>query len=170
MKPLTAECHLVIIGEQISLSAISLTLMTVMCVCLQRVIRCTKEGDWSAEFTMCSTLQGSCSPPADLNSVEYSCDPRTDVGECRPLCQGWESNSSKRNNPQYIDNIYISNQMKPSTGACLVFGALGKRSRDWIEKAASAAEHLFSSFQSSLIQLRVGSTVNKNTTKPFVWQ
>uniref|UniRef100_A0AAQ4RN02 Pappalysin 2 n=1 Tax=Gasterosteus aculeatus aculeatus TaxID=481459 RepID=A0AAQ4RN02_GASAC len=65
--------------------AISLTLMTVMCVCLQRVIRCTKEGDWSAEFTMCSTLQGSCSPPADLNSVEYSCDPRTDVGECRPL-------------------------------------------------------------------------------------
>uniref|UniRef100_A0AAQ4R5I2 Pappalysin 2 n=1 Tax=Gasterosteus aculeatus aculeatus TaxID=481459 RepID=A0AAQ4R5I2_GASAC len=50
------------------------------------VIRCTKEGDWSAEFTMCSTLQGSCSPPADLNSVEYSCDPRTDVGECLKMC------------------------------------------------------------------------------------
>ncbi|XP_056276626.1 pappalysin-2 isoform X1 [Pseudoliparis swirei] len=52
-----------------------------------REIRCTKEGDWTGEFTMCSKLHGSCSPPADLNSVEYSCDQGMDVGAvCYPTC------------------------------------------------------------------------------------
>lgn len=50
-------------------------------LCVQREIRCTKEGKWTAEFSMCSRVQGSCSPPPDLNSVEYSCDQGTDVGE-----------------------------------------------------------------------------------------
>ncbi|XP_023117394.2 pappalysin-2 [Amphiprion ocellaris] len=50
-------------------------------------IRCTKDGQWTAEFTMCSKLQGSCSTPPDLNSVEYSCDQGMDVGaQCYPTC------------------------------------------------------------------------------------
>uniref|UniRef100_A0A3P8SDJ0 Pappalysin 2 n=1 Tax=Amphiprion percula TaxID=161767 RepID=A0A3P8SDJ0_AMPPE len=53
-----------------------------ICVCVQSEIRCTKDGQWTAEFTMCSKLQGSCSTPPDLNSVEYSCDQGMDVGEC----------------------------------------------------------------------------------------
>uniref|UniRef100_A0A3Q3MW81 Pappalysin 2 n=1 Tax=Labrus bergylta TaxID=56723 RepID=A0A3Q3MW81_9LABR len=44
-------------------------------------IRCSKDGKWTAEFHMCSRLKGSCSPPPDLNSVEYSCDQGMDVGE-----------------------------------------------------------------------------------------
>ncbi|KAM8728606.1 pappalysin-2 [Acanthopagrus schlegelii] len=52
-----------------------------------REIRCTKDGEWTAEFTMCSKLQGSCSPPPDLNSVEYSCEQGRDVGSiCYPTC------------------------------------------------------------------------------------
>ncbi|KAA8586684.1 hypothetical protein FQN60_016386 [Etheostoma spectabile] len=52
-----------------------------------REIRCTKEGEWTAEFTMCSKIKGSCSPPPDLNSVEYSCDQGMDVGAvCYPTC------------------------------------------------------------------------------------
>uniref|UniRef100_A0A8C9ZJF3 Pappalysin 2 n=1 Tax=Sander lucioperca TaxID=283035 RepID=A0A8C9ZJF3_SANLU len=47
-------------------------------------IRCTKEGEWTAEFTMCSEIKGSCSLPPELNSVEYSCDQGMDVGECNP--------------------------------------------------------------------------------------
>uniref|UniRef100_A0A3B5A9T4 Pappalysin 2 n=1 Tax=Stegastes partitus TaxID=144197 RepID=A0A3B5A9T4_9TELE len=50
-------------------------------------IRCTKDGEWTAQFTMCSKLQGSCSTPPDLNSVEYSCDQGMDVGAlCFPTC------------------------------------------------------------------------------------
>uniref|UniRef100_A0A665UJ66 Pappalysin 2 n=1 Tax=Echeneis naucrates TaxID=173247 RepID=A0A665UJ66_ECHNA len=50
-------------------------------------IRCTKDGKWTAEFTMCSKLQGSCSPPSGLNSVEYSCAEGMDVGGvCYPTC------------------------------------------------------------------------------------
>ncbi|KAM7401317.1 hypothetical protein PAMA_005486 [Pampus argenteus] len=50
-------------------------------------IRCTKDGEWTAQFTMCSRLKGSCSAPIELNSVEYSCDPRLDVGAvCYPTC------------------------------------------------------------------------------------
>ncbi|XP_030016505.1 pappalysin-2-like [Sphaeramia orbicularis] len=51
------------------------------------VIRCTKDGVWTASFSMCSRLQGSCSPPPDLHSVEYSCDQGTAVGAvCFPTC------------------------------------------------------------------------------------
>ncbi|XP_005937051.1 pappalysin-2 [Haplochromis burtoni] len=50
-------------------------------------IRCTKDGEWTAEFVMCPNLQGSCSAPPDLNSVEYSCDHGMAVGaECYPIC------------------------------------------------------------------------------------
>lgn len=58
--------------------------VTVSPVCVQREIRCNKEGKWTAEFSMCSSVQGSCPPPPDLNSVEYSCDQGTDVGERSP--------------------------------------------------------------------------------------
>lgn len=50
-------------------------------ICFQIEIRCTKDGEWTAEFTMCPNLQGSCSAPPDLNSVEYSCDHGMAVGE-----------------------------------------------------------------------------------------
>lgn len=53
----------------------------IICAGCQIEIRCTKVGEWTAEFTMCSKLQGSCSPPPNLNSVEYSCDQGRDVGE-----------------------------------------------------------------------------------------
>ncbi|AWP04620.1 putative pappalysin-2 [Scophthalmus maximus] len=50
-------------------------------------IRCTKDGEWTAAFAMCSRLQGSCSAPPNLNSVEYSCDQGMDVGAvCYPTC------------------------------------------------------------------------------------
>ncbi|KAF7222859.1 pappalysin 2 [Nothobranchius furzeri] len=50
-------------------------------------IRCAKDGKWTAEFTMCSTLQGSCSSPPDLHSVEYSCDQGMEIGDvCYPTC------------------------------------------------------------------------------------
>ncbi|XP_069565911.1 pappalysin-2 [Brachyistius frenatus] len=52
-----------------------------------REIRCTKDGQWTAEFSMCSKLHGSCSTPPQLNSVEYSCDQGMDVGAaCYPTC------------------------------------------------------------------------------------
>nr|XP_019955585.1 PREDICTED: pappalysin-2 [Paralichthys olivaceus] len=50
-------------------------------------IRCKKDGEWTAEFTMCSRLQGSCTPPPNLNSVEHSCDQGMNVGAlCYPTC------------------------------------------------------------------------------------
>ncbi|KAK2813503.1 hypothetical protein Q5P01_000787 [Channa striata] len=50
-------------------------------------ISCTKNGKWTAEFSMCPRLQGSCSAPPDANSVEYSCDQGTDIGAvCYPTC------------------------------------------------------------------------------------
>uniref|UniRef100_A0A4W6BSM2 Pappalysin 2 n=1 Tax=Lates calcarifer TaxID=8187 RepID=A0A4W6BSM2_LATCA len=57
-----------------------------ICVCLQSEIRCTKDGKWTADFTMCSGLQGSCSAPPDLNSVEYSCDQGDGCAVCYPTC------------------------------------------------------------------------------------
>ncbi|KAM4560705.1 LOW QUALITY PROTEIN: pappalysin-2-like [Fundulus diaphanus] len=50
-------------------------------------ICCTKDRKWTAEFTMCSTLQGSCSAPSNLNYVEYSCDQAMKIGDvCYPTC------------------------------------------------------------------------------------
>uniref|UniRef100_A0A8C5I363 Sushi domain-containing protein n=1 Tax=Gouania willdenowi TaxID=441366 RepID=A0A8C5I363_GOUWI len=55
--------------------------------CPDREIRCTKNGEWTADFTMCSRLQGPCSTPPDLNSVGYNCDEGTSVGNlCYPMC------------------------------------------------------------------------------------
>ncbi|XP_038156424.1 pappalysin-2 [Cyprinodon tularosa] len=52
-----------------------------------REIRCNKDGKWTAEFTMCSKLQGSCSAPSNLNYVEYSCDQDMNIGDvCYPSC------------------------------------------------------------------------------------
>uniref|UniRef100_A0A3B3W0Y5 Pappalysin 2 n=1 Tax=Poecilia latipinna TaxID=48699 RepID=A0A3B3W0Y5_9TELE len=48
-------------------------------------IRCTKDGKWTAEFTMCSTLQGSCSAPPNLNYIEYSCDQGMNIGESNQI-------------------------------------------------------------------------------------
>ncbi|XP_078791697.1 pappalysin-2 isoform X3 [Oryzias latipes] len=65
------------------------TLCTLQCpdVTENTEIRCSKDGEWTAEFTMCSALRGSCSAPSDLNSVEYSCDQGMDIGAmCYPTC------------------------------------------------------------------------------------
>ncbi|XP_077392570.1 pappalysin-2 [Festucalex cinctus] len=65
------------------------TLCTLQCPDAREnsVTRCTKDGEWTAQFTMCSRLQGSCSAPVDLNSVTYSCDEGMDIGAvCYPTC------------------------------------------------------------------------------------
>ncbi|XP_077581231.1 pappalysin-2 [Stigmatopora nigra] len=65
------------------------TLCTLQCPDAREnsVIRCTKNGEWSEQFTMCSGLIGSCSAPTDLNSVAYSCDEGMDIGAvCFPTC------------------------------------------------------------------------------------
>ncbi|KAJ8406181.1 hypothetical protein AAFF_G00304120 [Aldrovandia affinis] len=50
-------------------------------------IRCSKDGTWTEEFRMCRRLQGSCSPPPDLNLVEYTCEEGHGVGAvCYPTC------------------------------------------------------------------------------------
>ncbi|KAA0719365.1 Pappalysin-2 [Triplophysa tibetana] len=50
-------------------------------------IRCTKDGRWTEEFSMCKTIVGSCQPPLDLNRVEYICDEGFDLGAlCYPTC------------------------------------------------------------------------------------
>ncbi|XP_061653811.1 pappalysin-2 isoform X1 [Phyllopteryx taeniolatus] len=65
------------------------TLCTLQCPDAKEnsVIRCTKDGEWTAQFTMCSKLQGSCSSPTDQNSVVYSCVEGMDIGAvCYPTC------------------------------------------------------------------------------------
>ncbi|KAM6918678.1 pappalysin-2 [Xenentodon cancila] len=65
------------------------TLCTLKCpnTTENREIRCTKDGKWTGEFTMCSSLQETCASPLDLNSVEYSCDQGLDIGSvCYPTC------------------------------------------------------------------------------------
>ncbi|XP_066548801.1 pappalysin-2 [Amia ocellicauda] len=53
----------------------------------KHVIRCTKDGTWTEEFTMCRKLHGSCAPPPDINLVEYSCESGYSVGSvCYPTC------------------------------------------------------------------------------------
>uniref|UniRef100_A0A8C8LPG2 Sushi domain-containing protein n=1 Tax=Oncorhynchus tshawytscha TaxID=74940 RepID=A0A8C8LPG2_ONCTS len=34
-------------------------------------IRCTKDGRWTEEFTMCTRLAGACPPPPDVNQVHF---------------------------------------------------------------------------------------------------
>ncbi|XP_009296921.1 pappalysin-2 isoform X2 [Danio rerio] len=50
-------------------------------------IRCTKDGRWTEDFTMCKKIVGSCQAPPEVNLVEYSCDEGFDVGAaCYPTC------------------------------------------------------------------------------------
>ncbi|XP_030629408.1 pappalysin-2 [Chanos chanos] len=50
-------------------------------------IRCTKDGRWTEEFTMCKKIEGSCQPPPELNLLEYLCEDGYDVGAvCYPTC------------------------------------------------------------------------------------
>ncbi|KAJ8011954.1 hypothetical protein DPEC_G00063680 [Dallia pectoralis] len=50
-------------------------------------IRCTKEGKWTEEFTMCRRLDGSCPPPPDVDHIQYACDQGVGVGAvCYPTC------------------------------------------------------------------------------------
>ncbi|XP_054625059.1 pappalysin-2 isoform X2 [Dunckerocampus dactyliophorus] len=52
-----------------------------------RVIQCSKDGQWTAQLTMCSNLHGSCTAPSHLNFVEYSCAEGMHVGAvCYPTC------------------------------------------------------------------------------------
>nr|XP_034979470.1 pappalysin-2 [Zootoca vivipara] len=50
-------------------------------------ILCTKDGLWTEEFKLCEDLQGECSPPEELNSVEYKCEEGYGIGAvCTPSC------------------------------------------------------------------------------------
>ncbi|XP_015273228.1 PREDICTED: pappalysin-2 [Gekko japonicus] len=50
-------------------------------------ILCTKDGLWTDEFKLCEDLQGECSPPQELNSVEYRCEQGYGIGAvCIPSC------------------------------------------------------------------------------------
>lgn len=48
---------------------------------LQVPILCTKDGLWTEEFKLCDDLQGECSPPQELNSVEYKCEQGYGIGK-----------------------------------------------------------------------------------------
>ena len=50
---------------------------------LQVPIICTKEGLWTEEFKLCESLRGTCSPPPELNFVEYKCEQGHGIGEGR---------------------------------------------------------------------------------------
>uniref|UniRef100_A0A672KPR9 Pappalysin 2 n=1 Tax=Sinocyclocheilus grahami TaxID=75366 RepID=A0A672KPR9_SINGR len=63
------------------------SLNTHLLLSLQSSIRCTKDGKWTEDFTMCKKIEGPCQPPLDLNLVEYSCEEGFDVGAvCYPTC------------------------------------------------------------------------------------
>lgn len=47
----------------------------------QHTIRCTKDGRWTEEFTMCTRLAGACTPPPDVNQVQFACDESFNVGK-----------------------------------------------------------------------------------------
>uniref|UniRef100_A0A4W5Q691 Pappalysin 2 n=1 Tax=Hucho hucho TaxID=62062 RepID=A0A4W5Q691_9TELE len=50
-------------------------------------IRCTKDGEWTEKFTMCTRLNETCPPPPDVNQVQYACDEGFSVGAvCYPTC------------------------------------------------------------------------------------
>ncbi|XP_066537403.1 pappalysin-2 [Hoplias malabaricus] len=50
-------------------------------------IRCTKDGRWTEDFSMCKKMEGTCQAPAELHSVEYTCDDGHGVGAvCYPTC------------------------------------------------------------------------------------
>ncbi|XP_038650940.1 pappalysin-2-like [Scyliorhinus canicula] len=50
-------------------------------------IRCTKDGTWTEDFTLCEQVYGDCSPPPELNLVEYMCAGGHAIGSlCIPSC------------------------------------------------------------------------------------
>ncbi|XP_036452168.1 pappalysin-2 isoform X1 [Colossoma macropomum] len=50
-------------------------------------IRCTKDGRWTEDFSMCEKIEGACQAPPELNFVEYTCDDGYGVGAvCYPTC------------------------------------------------------------------------------------
>ncbi|XP_076828238.1 pappalysin-2 [Brachyhypopomus gauderio] len=50
-------------------------------------IRCTKDGRWTEDFSMCKKIEGSCPTLGELNHVEYTCDEGFGVGAvCYPAC------------------------------------------------------------------------------------
>ncbi|KAM6948741.1 LOW QUALITY PROTEIN: pappalysin-2 [Aplochiton taeniatus] len=52
-----------------------------------QTILCTKEAEWTKEFTMCLRLEGSCPPHPMVNNVEYSCEQGLHIGAvCYPTC------------------------------------------------------------------------------------
>uniref|UniRef100_A0A674C6W8 Pappalysin 2 n=1 Tax=Salmo trutta TaxID=8032 RepID=A0A674C6W8_SALTR len=44
-------------------------------------IRCTKDGEWTEKFTMCTRLNEACPPPPDVSWVQYACDEGFSVGK-----------------------------------------------------------------------------------------
>ncbi|XP_061746548.1 pappalysin-2-like [Nerophis ophidion] len=51
------------------------------------VIKCSKDGKWTENFSMCSNIQGFCSSPPQLHHVQYLCSEGTHVGSvCSPSC------------------------------------------------------------------------------------
>ncbi|XP_060729395.1 pappalysin-2 [Tachysurus vachellii] len=50
-------------------------------------VRCTKDGQWTEDFSMCKTMEGLCQVPLELNMVEYTCDEGYGIGAvCFPVC------------------------------------------------------------------------------------
>ncbi|KAG9273614.1 pappalysin-2 [Astyanax mexicanus] len=50
-------------------------------------IRCTQDGRWTEDFSMCERIKGACPAPQVLNFVEYTCDNGLGVGAvCYPTC------------------------------------------------------------------------------------
>ncbi|XP_060787136.1 pappalysin-2 isoform X1 [Neoarius graeffei] len=50
-------------------------------------IRCTKDGQWTEDFSMCKMMGGLCQAPLELNMVEYTCDEGYGIGAvCYPVC------------------------------------------------------------------------------------
>uniref|UniRef100_A0A671Q4N9 Pappalysin-2-like n=1 Tax=Sinocyclocheilus anshuiensis TaxID=1608454 RepID=A0A671Q4N9_9TELE len=58
------------------------------------VIRCTKDGKWTEDFTMCKKIEGPCQPPLDLNLVEYSCEDSFDSIVCTGMLK-WHPNPAQ---------------------------------------------------------------------------
>uniref|UniRef100_A0A673GA85 Pappalysin-2-like n=1 Tax=Sinocyclocheilus rhinocerous TaxID=307959 RepID=A0A673GA85_9TELE len=57
-------------------------------------IRCTKDGKWTEDFTMCKKIEGPCQPPLDLNLVEYSCEEGFDSIVCTGMLK-WHPNPAQ---------------------------------------------------------------------------
>ncbi|XP_055497937.1 pappalysin-2-like [Leucoraja erinacea] len=50
-------------------------------------IRCTKDGTWTEDFTLCDQVHGECLPPPELNLVEYRCVDGYKIGSmCDASC------------------------------------------------------------------------------------